>query len=110
MRRGSAQRSVEGDVVGAIAGWPRLDVASAFAVGLGVGASPALLARQAVELRIQPARLELGPGFSLLTAFPPVAALILKHVLRRRLGVRDVRCLLLALPLYRLAFFLVSVG
>lgn len=58
-----------------MAGNAGADVTAAFAFGLGLGAAARAVARQAVKLRIQAARLELLPAARLLAPLPPVAFL-----------------------------------
>ncbi len=108
MRRGGAQRGVEGDVVSAAVGGARLNVAAALALGLGAGAAPGALARQAVERRIQFARRKLGLAFDLLAALPPVGVLLVKDVLRGRFCLTEVRQLFIAAVAQGLAFFLAA--
>lgn len=52
-----------------------MNVAAAFAVGLGLGAPPRLLAGQLVELGVQSAGVELLFGSDFFAAFPPVGIL-----------------------------------
>jgi hypothetical protein len=88
--RGGAQRGVKGDVVGFAIGRPGLDVASAFAVGAGAAAPPALAACQLVERGVEPAHdLELAFWLDLLPAIPPVRRLVLKDVLAGGLGLSN---------------------
>ena len=108
MRRGGPQRGVEGDVVGAAVGRPRLDVAPPLALGLRARAAAGALARQTVERGIQFARREFGLALDLLAAFPPVGVLLVEDVLRRRLGLAEVRQFLVTALAQGLTFFLAA--
>jgi hypothetical protein len=80
MGRGGAQGGVEGQIAHLVAfGQAGLDVASTLAVGLRARTATSLLARQPVELGVEPARGKFRRTADLLAAFPPVGVM-------RRLG------------------------
>ena len=107
-RRGGAQRGVEGDVVGLAVGGARLHVAPALAVGVRARAPTRLLARHLVERGLQLARGKFRAGLDLLAAFPPVRIVIIEHVLRRRVGLTEIRHFFVGFSGYRGTFFLTA--
>jgi len=90
-RSGSAQRGIESDVVRFAVSRPRVDVAAPLALSAGARAAAALLARQPVERRIQPARRKRLANFDFLAPFPPLGIMVIGG----RPGLR------LRLPLFR---------
>jgi hypothetical protein len=73
---GCAQGGVESEIGDfLLMGNAGLDIAAAFALCFCLGTAAGLLARQAVELRIEAAGVELLSRTDLLPAFPPLAFL-----------------------------------
>jgi hypothetical protein len=73
-----------------MAGQAGLNVAAALALGAGPRALAGALAREAIELSVEPAGGELGGGLDLLAAFPPLSLLrALRDYLRRGLCLAD---------------------
>ncbi len=109
--RSGPQRGVKGDVRRDAVGRAGGDVAAALAVGARLGAAAAHAARDAVELALEPTRLERLAGLDLLAAFPPVGLERINWRLRRRFGQPAPLLVLARLAGYatRLTFFL-SVG
>src|SRR5581483_9098776 len=104
--RGSAEGSVEGDVISPVASGPGLDVPATFALGARLAAAPTVFARQPIQRRVQPARREFRRRLDLFPALPPVGGTVVEDRLRRGFGVAQVGRFFGLFRGYGLTFFL----